>query len=80
MAFRQSRGVKNTWQVTGDGSCRAGTQLPFADNPRLNLLLDADVLAELASLKGAEQVRLCSPADQWPDGFMKFQAEFTTSR
>jgi hypothetical protein len=47
----------------------------YFNNPRLNFLRDAYVLAELASLKNADEVRLCSPADQWPDGLMKYRGQ-----
>jgi hypothetical protein len=43
----------------------------YFNQPQLNFLREAYVLAKFAELRGAESVRL--GADQWPDGFIKLQ-------
>jgi hypothetical protein len=41
------------------------------NRPYLKFLHDAYVLAEFATLMPIERVRLASPSEQWPDGYVK---------
>ena len=50
--------------------CRSGD---YFNQPQLNFLREAYVIAKFGSLQGIDGVRLGS--DQWPDGFIKFQGK-----
>jgi hypothetical protein len=69
------------WQLPDDFSnttlamCKRCLSRDYFNRPRLKFLHDAYVLAKFARLKGADSVRLATPSDQWPDGFIKFQGE-----
>jgi hypothetical protein len=53
--------------------CRRCRPSEFFNNPRSSFLRDAFVLAEFAHHKKADEVRLASPSDRWPDGQVKMR-------
>jgi hypothetical protein len=69
-----------TFAGTRAAMCRRCGSSDYFNRPRLKLLHDAYVLADFAQLKEVEAVRLANPADQWPDGYVKFRGQEYNSR
>ena len=78
------------WQSTktfGDdilGLCKRCSAADYFLQPRLKFLHDSFVLAEFATIRSADQVRLSEPNERWPDGYIKlggctFNVEVTST-
>jgi hypothetical protein len=64
------------FQVAVKALNRRTTSKVIFNNPRQKFLLDAWTLAEFAIRhKAVDQVRLASPADGWPDGYVRAGGE-----
>src|SRR5262245_11989947 len=75
--IRHARDNLSRWQSPTDFQsavhllCKRCNSSDWFNRPNLKFLHDAFVLAKVVGHLAVDQVRLASPADQWPDGYVR---------